>query len=150
MNPPLVLGPVFHHINSLSAINTSNAMIAGLIEGKFKNGLELTRTMLWVDVRDLAIAHVLALEKPAAAGKRFFVTAGQFSNKELAEIIAAEFPEYRNQLPTGEGLEKGALPPKDQRVEYDNSRSREVLGLEYGPLKQAVIDTVKTLKDVQG
>ncbi|KAI9793383.1 MAG: methylglyoxal reductase (NADPH-dependent) gre2 [Peltula sp. TS41687] len=149
INPPLVLGPVVHHITSLSAINTSNATIAGLIKGELKNGLEAPRSMLWVDVRDLALAHVQALEKPAAAGKRFFVTAGQFSDKEVTEIIAAEFPEYHNQLPTGEGLEKGALPPKGQRVEYDNTWSKEVLGLEYRPLKEAVIDAVKSLKAVQ-
>lgn len=105
--------------------------------------------MLWVDVRDLALSHVLALERPAAAGMRFFVTAGQFSDKEIADIIASEFPEYRDQLPTGEGLERGALPPKGQRVEYDNSRSKEVLGLEYGSLEKAVIDAVKSLKAVQ-
>lgn len=90
----------------------------------------------------------MALEKPAAAGKRFFVTAGPFSEKEVAEIIAADFPEYHDQLPTGEVLEKAA-PPKGQRLGYDNNRSKEILGLEYGPLKKAVIDTVKSLKAVQ-
>lgn len=104
--------------------------------------------MLWIDVRDLAIAHVLALEKPAAAGKRFFVTAGPFSYKEVAEIIVADFPEYHDQLPTREVLEKGA-PPPEQRLGYDNTRSKEILGLEYGSLKKAVIDTVQSLKAVQ-
>ena len=149
INPPLVFGPVIHHLTSLAAINTSNATVASLIKGEFRDGLEASRSMLWVDVRDLSRAHVLALEKVAAAGQRFFVTAGHFSSEEITEIIAAEFPEYQDRLPTGEGLERGALPPKGQRIEYNHSRSKEVLGLEYGPLRKAVVDTVKSLKAVQ-
>ena len=32
----------------------------------------------WIDVRDLAHAHVLAVQTPAAGGERFIVSAGDF------------------------------------------------------------------------
>ena len=147
--PPLVLGPVVHQLASLDSINTSNSAIAGLIEGKMKEKLPPSNVVLWIDVRDAALAHVLAMEKDAAQGQRFFCTAGHFSNKEVTEIIAAEFPEYRDRLPTGERLEPGSLPPPGKRPEYDNSRSKEVLRLTYRPLKETIVETVKSLKAFQ-
>ena len=41
--------------------------------GKAKDEIAPTGTFLWVDVRDLALAHVRAAERPEAAGKRFFI-----------------------------------------------------------------------------
>jgi len=36
----------------------------------------LSQSTSWVDVRDTALAHVLALEKDAAGGQRIITTAG--------------------------------------------------------------------------
>lgn len=54
----------------------------------------------WIDVRDLALAHVKAIELPQAADKRFFITAGYFSNKEVCEIIRKNFPNLEKELPS--------------------------------------------------
>jgi nucleoside-diphosphate-sugar epimerase len=40
-----------------------------------------------VDVRDVALAHVLALTTPAAGGNRFAATIGLFSWQEVADIV---------------------------------------------------------------
>ena len=66
--------------------------------GKYKDNLPPTGTFLWTDVRDLALAHVRAAERPEAAGKRFFITAGHFSNRQIADIIAKEFPDLREKI----------------------------------------------------
>ena len=147
--PPLVLGPVSPELASLGAMNTSNATIARLIEGQFKDGLPPTRVTLWIDVRDCALAHVLAMEKPEAAGRRFLTVAGLQSNAEVAGIIAAEFPEYRGVLPTGEALKSGELPPVGQRQAFDRSRADKVFGLKYRTVKEMVVDAVKSMKALQ-
>jgi hypothetical protein len=36
---------------------------------------------------------------PQAAGKRLLITAGHFSNREIADIIGEEFPELREKIP---------------------------------------------------
>ena len=41
----------------------------------------------WVDVRDVAEAHVLALFKPDAGGKRIIVTSGPFKWQDLSESL---------------------------------------------------------------
>ncbi|KAJ5604756.1 hypothetical protein N7510_009910 [Penicillium lagena] len=144
INPPLVLGPIVHYLNSLEAINTSNQRIRDLIQGKMKEGLAPTGTYLWVDVRDVALAHVRAIEVPEAGGQRFFVVAGYYSNKVLADNIRETHPELESKL-----------PPKDSPddtpsgiYDIDNSRSKEVLGLKYRSLKETVSETVTSLQAV--
>ena len=103
---------------------------------------------LFVDVRDLALAHVLAAEKAEAGGKRFFIVGGHFCNKEIAEIIWDEFPVLRPNLPTGDALKPGDYPDKGT-YGFDNTRSKNLLGLTYRPLRESIIDTVKSLQTIK-
>ncbi|KAI0394858.1 hypothetical protein F5Y17DRAFT_425807 [Xylariaceae sp. FL0594] len=147
-NPPLVLGPVIHHLESLSALNTSNQRIRDLMSGAYKAALPYTGNHLFVDVRDLALGHALAVEKPeaVAGGKRFFMVAGRFSNREIADIIRDEFPEYRDNLPVGDDALKSGDYPAAGVYGFDNTRSREVLGLQYRSLRESIVDAVKSLQ----
>jgi nucleoside-diphosphate-sugar epimerase len=142
--PPFVFGPVVHYLNSLDAVNTSNARIRDMMQGKMKEELAPTGAFIWVDVRDLAMAHVKAIEMPGAVGKRFLVTAGYMCNKDIADCIRKNFPELRSQLPP-EDIE-GDMP--QDVFKYNNSRSLDILGLKYRPLNECVKDTVKSLQAV--
>ncbi|TVY85388.1 Ketoreductase [Lachnellula suecica] len=146
MCPPLVIGPIVHYLNSLDSLNTSNQRTANLMTGKNKDEIAETGTFLWVDVRDLALAHVKALEVEEAADKRFFITAGYFSNKEIAEIIRKNFPALEKELP-GKDV-KGGDYPKEGVYKYDNSRTVEVLGIKFRSLEESVVDLVKSLQAV--
>ena len=142
VNPPLVFGPVLHHLSSLSSLNTSNQLVRDMLAGKYADGLETPRIFFWVDVRDLALAHVRAAERPEAGGKRFFLTAGLYSNEEVAKAV--------------EKAEPGAKLPKDKSggrrpdnaPSYDNSRSIEVLGLKYRGLEESVGDLAQSLQGI--
>lgn len=147
-NPPLVLGPVVHNLSSLKNLNTSNQRIRDLMTGAGKYSCPPTGNHLFVDVRDLALAHVLAAEKEEAAGQRFFMVGGMFSNKEIAEIIAESFPELRENLPTGDALKPGDYPAGGS-YGFDNSKAKEVLGISFRPLKESIVDAVKSLEDIQ-
>ncbi|KAL2864035.1 SDR family oxidoreductase [Aspergillus lucknowensis] len=141
INPPLVYGPVAHHLESLSGLNTSNQRIRDFVQGKH-TGDELppTGTFLWVDVRDLALAHVRALEVSAAGGHRFFTTAGHCSHKRIVDAIRESYPELSYRLPKN---------PIDDFPEdcygYDNGKVRDILGIEFHSLQQAIRDTVASL-----
>lgn len=97
-------------------------------------------------MRDLALAHVKAAELPEAANKRFFVTAGYFSNEEIADIVRENFPELKDKVPA-KGT-KGGGYPAEGIYKYDNSRTREVLGIQFRSLKDSIVDTVKSLQAV--
>ncbi|KAJ5032932.1 uncharacterized protein L3040_009521 [Drepanopeziza brunnea f. sp. 'multigermtubi'] len=146
MCPPLVLGPIVHYLNDLSALNTSNQRVRNLITGQNKQEIPDTGTFLWTDVRDLALGHVKAMELPGAANKRFFFTAGYFTNKEICEIIRKNFPEYKDQLP---GVDvKGGDRPAEGLYGWSNERSVEVLGIKFRGLEESIVDLVKSLKEV--
>lgn len=142
INPALVFGPIVNYLNSLDAINTSNQIIRDLIQGKFKHkDLPPTSLYVWVDVRDVALAHVKVAETKDAYGKRFFLTAGYWSNSEIAQIIKDRFPEYTDELPRDLKNDR----PEDV-YGYDNSRSKQLLGLEYRPLEKCIVDTVISMQ----
>ena len=144
INPPLVIGPIVNYLNSLDSLNTSNQRTRDLMLGKGKEEIPETGTFIWVDVRDLAEAHVKAMEREEAQGKRFFVTAGYFSNREIADIIRKNFPEYAEANPASA---KGGRMP-EALYKFDNKRSIDVLGLHYKPLEESIVDLVKSLKQV--
>jgi nucleoside-diphosphate-sugar epimerase len=128
-------------------MNTSNQRILAAAQGKFKDEIPPSGVHFWVDVRDVAKAHVAAFEKPDAANKRFFTTAGYFSNKEICQIIKKNFPEFKD-LPS-DSTPGGDYPegtPDKGLYSYNNKRSIDILGLKYKTLEQSIIDCVKSFK----
>lgn len=147
INPPMVFGPIVHALDSLENMNTSNQRILSAAQGKFKDEIPPSGVHLWVDVRDVAEAHVAAFEKPEAANKRFFTTAGYFSNKEICQIIKKSFPGFKD-LP-GESTPGGDYPegtPDQGLYSYNNKRSIDILGLKYKTLEQSIVDSVKSFQ----
>lgn len=133
LNPPFVYGPMVHDIKSLDDLNTSNIRILDFMRGavpKSEAG--------YADVRDLAEAHVLAIEVPEAGGKRFIINAGLVQEKAIVEVLGRRFPELASKL-SKEGSEN--------RVPYiqDNTRSKVVLGLKYRSIEECVVDLAKQL-----
>lgn len=113
--------------------------------GAWKDKIPDTGAFIWVDVRDLALAHVKAMEIPDAGGKRFFITSGYFCNKQIADIVRDNFPEYEGKVPAKE-VEGGEFPK--EVFKYDNRRAVEVLGMEWTPFEKSIVDLVKSLKAV--
>lgn len=146
MCPPLVLGPIVHYLNSLDGLNTSNQRIRDIMQGKAKDEIPETGTFIWTDVRDLALAHVKAAEIDAAANKRFFVVTGYFSNREIAEVIEKDYPQYKDGLPTKST--PGGNYPEGGVYKINNSRVKEVLGIKFRSFEQSISDTVKSLQAV--
>jgi nucleoside-diphosphate-sugar epimerase len=126
INPPLVFSPVVHYFNWMDNINTSNERIRDMIQGKMKEKLSPTGIFIWVDVRDVALAHVRAIEISEAAGQRFLCTAGFYSNAEIANVIKKNFPDLKDKLPASY---ESDLDVNHKPFDVDNSRSKEVLGL---------------------
>ena len=132
-----------------------------MITGKVKEKLAPNGIWLWADVRvcflpclphvtlganphqDVATAHVNAIERPEAGGKRFSVAAGQFSNQQIADIIVKNFPQLTNKLPATREPNDGY--PDGGVYNGDNTRSKEILGLEYTSLEKSITDLVTVL-----
>lgn len=141
LNPPLVYGPVAHHLESLAGLNTSNQNIRDFIQGKFK-GSELppTGTFLFTDVRDIALAHVRAIEVAEAGGRRFFITGGHCSHKMMIELISKVHPQLLPRLPQSvvDDFPAGVYG-------YNNRLAIEILGVDFHSLERCMQDTVTSI-----
>ncbi|KAH6851110.1 hypothetical protein B0I37DRAFT_373218 [Chaetomium sp. MPI-CAGE-AT-0009] len=149
VNPPMVFGPVAHYLESLDGVNTSNERLVDCLRGKWRDAVPSAGPVtIWVDVRDVAEAHVKAgLEIAEAGGKRLFATAGLFSNAEMAAVVRKHFPEDAERLPTEE-TKGGELPAEGERFKFDNTETNKLLGIKWRSLEESVVDTVRSLKKV--
>lgn len=114
------------------------------MNGTFKDACPPTKTArLFLDARDLALSLVLAAEKEEVAGKRFLIFANPVCNQQFVEIIDKNFPQFRDKLPTGAALERGAFSAG--APDFDNSPSVEGLGMTYRSMEESIVDVVKSL-----
>ncbi|KAJ5108316.1 Ketoreductase azaE [Penicillium angulare] len=144
MNPPLVYGPVMPHIHALESLNTSNQRVRDIVQGKCVEGaIPPTGTFLWTDVRDLALAHVRAIEVPEAGNSRYLITAGHYSNRQIVEAIRKTHPDLLPSLPINPVDD---FPP--DVYGYDNSKARDILGIKFRTLEESISDTVESFKQI--
>ena len=101
---------------------------------------------IWVDVRDVALAHVNAMEREDAGGKRFFATAGTFTNRAIVDSIRKDFPEYSSGLPPESW--KGGQLPEGGIFDIDNARATDLIGGKWRSLDECIVDTVRSFKAV--
>lgn len=142
LNPPFVFGPVMQYLSSLEALNNSNKRFVALLSGV----LLPTTFYCWIDVRDVALGHVKAMEDESTAGERIFFTSGeQYCNEDILRILDEEFPEFRGRLPDPKAWGEVGYPAGGV-YKVDAERAREVLGREFISLRQSVVDTVKLLQ----
>lgn len=130
-----------HYLNTLDAINTSSKRSKDFVQGNIKDEKPSPDSYLYVDVRDVALAHVKAIEVADAGGKRFFITNGFISDKDIADTIRQTHPQLESKLPSPDPSTKNQ-PPK---YSFDNTRSRELLGIQYLPWTKTVSDMVDSL-----
>ncbi|KAK3985737.1 putative 3-beta hydroxysteroid dehydrogenase isomerase [Cladorrhinum sp. PSN332] len=140
--PPMTFGPVVHQIKRRSELNESNAMIWEVVrylKGEGEESLPVSRVPFWVDVRDLAEIHALALMNGDAGGKRYLASAPErFSYGLVEEIVREEFPQL---VKRGEDQEN--LQVIDQSYGMDGLTVARELGTRYRSFKETVVDLVR-------
>ena len=99
-----------------------------------------------VDVRNVALAHILALTTPAASGQRILLISGLISPQLVINTIRKHFPQLHSRVMEGEPAQ--LLPRGNEPTGWDTSRSTEILGgkgWKYIGLEESVVDTVRSL-----
>jgi NADPH-dependent methylglyoxal reductase len=139
VNPTFVFGPQAHAIVGKKNLNTSSEIINKLL--KLTPGSEIPPTKGgWIDVRDVAKAHVAAFENEAAENKRLLLNSGRFSSVSLIRLIKKDFPEL--QLPE---IPSDASDGTETLAKIDDSKTREILGFKYYTLEESIKDTVSQI-----
>ncbi|KAF7304069.1 D-lactaldehyde dehydrogenase [Mycena indigotica] len=132
LNPPLVLGPVIHAVSSPDALNTSALM---MWEAFTKPG-KAVGSGSFVDVRDLATAHVQALMNEPAGGERIIVCAGPFCWQDWLDVVPASNTNYEKGTP-------GAGKSFVHLIIFENGKAKKLLGLDYRTMEQTAKDTLE-------
>lgn len=129
----MTFGPVVHPVSGIEKINESNAMLWQVASGA---NLPVARVPFWIDVRDLAAAHVGALLTKEVSGKRYTPTAPEtFSYAKAATIIASEFPDFNDRVSREE-------QNIDESYGLDGETASRQLGFTYHTFRETVRDFV--------
>jgi nucleoside-diphosphate-sugar epimerase len=142
--PPMTFGPVVHPVERVDKLNESNAMLWKVASGQ--RPLPVARVPFWVDVRDVAQAHVEALLRPEAGGKRFLPAAPErFSYGLAAMIVREEFDWVK-----GRGGQEEEEQKIDESHGVDGETAARELGLRYRSFRQTVKELVAQAAGMKG
>ena len=139
--PPMTFGPIAHPISSLESLNESNSALWKIATGH--QPLPVARVPFWIDVRDLAEAHVSALLKPEVGGRRYVPGSPErFSYGLAAEIMVEEFPWARGKVVVEEQL-------VDKSHGIDGETAAKELGFTYRAFRETVVDLISQLQNFE-
>jgi dihydroflavonol-4-reductase len=109
------------------------------------------------DARDVALAHVAAMENDAPSGSRYLVLSDSLWMIDVARILREELGERARKVPNRQlpdflvrlipGV-RSVLPDLGWRPSYDTSRSRRMLGMEYRPAREVVAAAARSLVEL--
>ncbi|MEI7824255.1 MAG: SDR family oxidoreductase [Chlorobiaceae bacterium] len=155
INPFMVIGP------SLGpSLNTSNEIIRDIMSGVYPGIMDMN----WgfVDVRDVAKAHILAMETGTASG-RYLCSAETMHMRELVALLKSSgfgiyaLPKIDLTGKAGTLLMKALsfTQPKNtgiyirttigRTMRYDNSKIKRELRISFKPFKESLIDSVNDM-----
>lgn len=151
VNPGLVLGPLLGPSMSTS-VRIPHRLLTRDVPASPRMGFSV------VDVRDVATAHRLALETPAAAGNRYIVAGEHMWMRELAAVLAEEFNPRGYRVPTGglptwmlrvlarfDASVRPALDFVGRREDVSADKARRELGWTPRPARESILDTAHSL-----
>lgn len=137
VNPVYVFGPQAYDSSAKGTLNVTNMIVISNL--RLKEGDQVPDTVgSFVDVRDVARAHIAAFEKDAA-NKRLLVTTDTFNSQKILNVINKRFPQLN--------LLKG--DPENTKVPnfLDNSESQKIIGSKAIDFETSIYDTVKQYLD---
>jgi len=153
INPGLVLGPNLNGGNF-----SSGDIISQFLLGKMP-GLPHSQIQI-VDVRDVAQAHLNAINLPEAAGNRFMLVEGSYWFKDLStwlvESHGSDYPKIPKKLLGKWLINIGALFMEDAKFAkavwgktptFDNSKTKELLQIPFRDMKTGVQEMATALID---
>ncbi|KAL5054900.1 hypothetical protein RYX36_035582 [Vicia faba] len=131
MNPAMTIGPLLQ-----PELNHSSTLILDLINGSetFVNA-----AVAWINVKDVANAHILAYEDASASG-RYCLSERVIHFSELTKILRDMYPTLR--IPNKCADDK----PLRQTFQVSKEKAKK-LGVEFIPLEVSLREIVDSLKE---
>jgi dihydroflavonol-4-reductase len=154
INPALVIGP------SLSGdLGESNKAIEMVVTGRMPVSVPLQ--FGYVDVRDVATAHILAMQNPESNGKRFALSEKDLWYKDVAKLLRENgykkapkinIPAWITPVLAKFNEElKFSLPfiGRIRSVKYATN-AKDILGWSPRPAEDSILEVAKQIEDLDG
>jgi dihydroflavonol-4-reductase len=151
INPGFVLGPVMN-----SDPGTSGEVVRKLLAREMPACPRIGFAP--VDVRDVAIAHRLAMESPQAPGNRYICAGDHMWIEDMAKVLAVEFNPKGYRVPTGrlpywlmwviarfDKTIRLALEYVGRQEKVSCDKAKSELGWSMRPVEQSIIDTGRSM-----
>ncbi|XP_020549363.1 tetraketide alpha-pyrone reductase 1-like isoform X1 [Sesamum indicum] len=126
MHPGLVLGPLLQ-----PTLNWSSEAFLDMIKGK-----EVFPVYRFVDVRDVAYAHIMAFENPSASG-RYCLVGNILNHPKTLQMLDKLYP----------SLNIPVTNATDNPTYQVSKKKAESLGINFMPLEVSFKDTFESFKD---
>jgi len=138
IHPPWVFGPTLFEPETPEELNSSNKFWYQTVFNGLPDPKELgTQGMAWIDVRDLAEAHVLAIKKAGAGGQRIIVASGLWKWQDW--INAAR--KHGANATIGDQTYDAA---KAVHLNvYDTTKASRILGIKYRSMDETTTDLLE-------
>ncbi|KDQ10859.1 hypothetical protein BOTBODRAFT_35814 [Botryobasidium botryosum FD-172 SS1] len=140
--PSFVFGPLLQEVSSLENLNTSSRMVYDALKAEKSTEDSTKYTANDVDVRDVALVHVKALESDQAGGERFIASRGPFSWQVVYDALNTANPPVSG-VPKGV---PGAGITTRPNI-YSADKAKRVFGIEFRTLQESVVDMVANLRE---
>ena len=153
INPGMVIGPLLD-----KRINSSLETVYRIMKGTYPAMPRLG--WIFVDVRDVAAAHIAAMTVPEAAGERFFCVTEWAWLLDLAKILEPHFASKGYRISTRQMPDfvmrlialfdkavKRFIPSLGERHEFSNQHIKQILKWTPHPLEETVLDTAQSMID---
>ena len=155
VNPSYVQGPLL----SANSGEGSKEVCERVLGGKMPAIPDTSFVV--VDVRDVAAAHIAAMEKSEAAGNRYILSNKMLHMREFAEIIGNEFGSQGYKVPSKNMPKplvwvgklfipslKGVYRALGKTIQYNNERMVSDLGIQPRPAEESIIDLCYSLVEL--
>ena len=150
INPALVIGPTLS-----DDLGESNKAISLLVTGKMPITVPLQ--FGYVDVRDVASAHILAMQNPASNGERFALSEKDLWYEDVAKLLRANgfnkapkinLPKWAAKFLAPFSSEiKFALPTIGRvRSVKNTTKAKDILGWEPRSAEESILEIAEQIK----
>ena len=148
INPAGVIGP-----SLTSEVSSTQLIISGLMNGKIPINLPIH--IGYVDVRDVARAHILALENDESNGERIILSATELWTKEVSKILrdgGYNAPKISVSIPIAKFMSyfipmlKPARRFLGKAMTKNSTKAEDILGLKYTDISKSILDDAVSLK----
>lgn len=154
INPGLVLGPPIGR-----RFGASLSLVERGLAGKDPMLPDIG--FACVDVRDVAAAHIAALERPQAGGERYACTGGYLTFPEFAQVLKDQYPDRKIPLRVAPNFVmrllglfdpaiRGIVPSLGQRTEVSSKKAQAQLGLTFRDIRDSLRSTAAFLVETTG